>query len=512
MTMMRYQFGPFAFDKGRRVLLKHGVAVTVGHKALVLLETLLEAEGRVVSKSDLIDAAWATDNIEESNLAVQIAALRKSLGQTKHGEEWIQTVQRIGYRFVDPDNTHDMPIQIGAADAVVAHSDKPSVAVLPFLNLSSDPEQDYFSDGVTSDIITELSRWRLLAVQSRGATFRYRASTIDIKQIAQELKVRYVVEGSVRRIGERLRITVQLIDAETGNQVWAEKFDRELAEIFAVQDQVVKTIVSTLVGRVMVAALERVNRKPPTSLVAYECVLKGNALPWGDPIGRAEATKLFAKAIEIDPNYGFAHALLAILHVTKWSDDLNSTDSVLQEAFDLAKRAIELDSNESTCFSIFALVCLSRRSFEAALQHMQRAIELNPNNQWNAADMGIVQTYLGEADAALSCFKRAKEIDPFFDPPWYFMKLGQAYLTLRRYDEALAAFELSPLQNFREAAFMAACHARLSNPARAAFCVALCLKMMPAFSIKRFMSKEPYKKPTDGAHLAESLRLASLPE
>ena len=173
---------------------------------------------------------------------------------------------------------------------------------MPFVNLSGDPSQEYFSDGITEDIITELARWRLLAVRSRSALFRYRGVAVDIKQVARELNVRFVVEGSVRRTGERIRINVQLVDGETGSHIWVEKFDTE-SRIFAVQDRVVQTIVSTLVGRVQVSAAERARRKPPASLAAYECVLKGNALSWDDPEGGAEATRLFEKAIELDPGY-----------------------------------------------------------------------------------------------------------------------------------------------------------------------------------------------------------------
>jgi TolB-like protein len=237
MPPKNHRFGPFDFDQQRRVLFKSGTVVSVGQKGLALLEALLAADGRAVSKSDLIDAAWHSDNIEESNLAVQIAALRKTLGTTRNGEEWIATIQRVGYQFVDPDKagageSGDVPNPSKAASP----AEKPSIAVLPFLNMSSDPDQDYFSDGVTSDIITELSRWRLLSVRSRAATFRYRGGATDIRQIALELKVHYVLEGSIRRFSERLRITVQLIDVESGNHVWAEKFDRQVAEIFQVQD------------------------------------------------------------------------------------------------------------------------------------------------------------------------------------------------------------------------------------------------------------------------------------
>jgi len=387
-----------------------------------------------------------------------------------------------------------------------------AICVLPFANMSRDPEQEHFSDGITEDIITELSRWRLLAVRSRSASFRYRGVAVDMKQVARELNVRFIVEGSVRRLGERIRISAQLIDTETGSHIWAEKFDRELAGIFSVQDQVVQTIVSTLVGRVQVSDVERARRKPPASLAAYEYVLKGNALPWDDPNGAAEATRLLEKAIEIDPGYGFAHAVLAALRFGKWYDDSSNSDTALQEAYALAKRAVELDENESTCFSMLGHVCLRRRSFDLALQYMRRAIELNPSNQWNRADMGIILIYVGQAEEALAWFKRAREIDPYFDQPWYWRSIGQAHMVLHQYREALAMFDHLPARQYRIAALKAACHARLRDMDRARVSMTECLAMKPDFSVGHFMTKEPFKDPADAANLAESLRLAGLPE
>jgi TolB-like protein len=479
---------------------------------VALLEALLAAEGRAVSKSELMEAAWQTENIEESNLAVQIAALRKRLGRTRLGDEWIATVQRVGYQFVDPDEAEAAPLDLESNAIAQAAGDRPSVAVLPFADLSSDPGQQYFSDGVTEDIITELSRWRLLSVRSRAASFRYRGLAADIEQIARELAVRYIVEGSVRRTGEHIRISVRLIDAETGNQVWAERFDRGRVDFFGVQDQVIRTIVSTLVGRVEVAAVERLRRKPPASLAAYECVLKGNALPWDEPVGAAEAARLFARAIELDPGYGLAHAMLAIMRCRNWVDDPGDSDAALSEASRLAKRAIELDSNDSTGFAILAHICSYRRSHELAIQYMRRAIEINPNNQWNAADMGLVLTYADQAEAALACFRRAREIDPYFDPPWYWHGLGQAYMALRHYEEALTAFEHVPTRGLRAVTHMAGCHARLADMERAGILVRECLSLRPEFAISHFMSKEPFKNPADAAHLAECLRMAGLPE
>ena len=178
----------------------------------------------------------------------------------------------------------------------------------------------------------------------------------------------------------------------------------------------------------------------------------------------------------------------------------------------MAKRAVELDSTESTSFSILAQLQLANRAYEPALLHMQRAIALNPNNQWNAADMGIIQNYLGHADVAIGYFKRAREIDPYFDPSWYFRHLGQAYMSLKRYDEALATFELCPARTFRVSAFMAACYARTNQAAGAAACVDSCLRTRPSFSISKLLLREPYKRVAELAYLRESLELAGLPD
>jgi len=400
-----------------------------------------------------------------------------------------------------------------AADSVaVSGHTRVAICVLPFTNLSGDPDQQFFSDGITEDIITELSRWRLLAVRSRSASFRFRGSEIDTSRIARELNVRFVVEGSVRRMGERVRISVRLIDAESGSQVWAERFDRALAEIFAVQDEVVQTIVGTLVGRVQVSDAERARRKPPASLEAYECVLKGNALPWDDPEGAAEATRLFEQAIRIDPRYGMAYALLATMRRTEWRDDPGTSTAALDEAYALAKRAVELDDSESTCHSLLSQVCLYRRSFDLAVQHMRRSLEINPNNQWNMADMGLILLYVDQAEDALAWFARARQIDPYFDAPWYWREAGQAHMVLRSFEKALSMFERIPVRNYRIPALMAGCHARLGDLDRARASAAECLMKRPDFSVRTYVSKEPFKNPAESAFLAESLRLAGLPE
>jgi uncharacterized protein (DUF924 family)/TolB-like protein len=406
------------------------------------------------------------------------------------------------------------PAQVNSAAAQApGHGDaaRIQICVLPFSNMSGDPAQEYFSDGITEDIITELSRWRLLAVRSRSASFRHRGPGVDIKQVARDLNVHFVVEGSVRRMGERIRISAQLIDAQTGSHVWSERFDRQLDQIFALQDRVVQTIVSTLVGRVQASDVERSSRKPPASLAAYECVLRANALSWDAPDGIAQGIRLVEKAIELDPAYGFAHALLASLRQSEWSEDREQSDASLDEAYALAMRAVALDDGESTCHAILGHICIRRQSHDLAVQYAQRAVEINPNNQWNAADLGAILVYAGHSEEALSWFARAREIDPYFDPPWYWRAIALAYMSLQRYEEALSSLSHARVSTHRYVALIAGCHARLGDMQRATASAGECLRIRPDFSIARFMRKEPYKIPADAERLESSLALAGLP-
>jgi adenylate cyclase len=519
---MIYRLGDLTIDTGRQQVSRGTESVALSKLSYDLLLALVRAAPNVLSPDELMRLVWVGPIVSPETVTQRVKLLRDALEDDPRVPRYIGGLRGRGYHIVgaveEIRDRADTITQPSTADGSALQSDAESIGpvrvaicVLPFTNMSGDPEQEYLSDGITEDIITELSRWRLLAVRSRSASFRYRGVAVDIKQVAHELNVRYIVEGSVRRMGARIRISAQLTDTESGSHIWAEKFDYELSELFKAQDQVVRTIVSTLVGRVQVSDVERARRKPPASLAAYECVLKGNASSWDDPDGAAQAIRLFEKAIEIDPGYGLAHALLASLYWRKWENDPGKADAALEQALALAKRAVELDKNESTCFAILGQAYLRRGSFDLALQHARRAVEMNPNNQWNVADTGCVLIYLGQAEEALVCFKRAREIDPYFDPPWYWRDMGKAYMFLHRYEEALAAFGYLPNRSYSIAAHMAGCYARLADVERARVSANECLVKKPDFSIAHFMTKQPFKNPADAASLAEALQMAGLP-
>jgi TolB-like protein len=493
-------------------IFKDGHAIKLEPKAMELLICLAERAGEVLSVEELLDRVWKDVVVSPDSVYAAVAALRRTLGDDPKHPKYIANVVRRGYRLIAPVSPWvDSPSDL-TANAAAALPDKPSIAVMPFVNLSGDPAQEYFSDGIAEDIVTELSRWRLLAVRSRSASFRYRGVAVDMKQVARELNVRFVVEGSVRRTNERIRISVQLVDAETGSHIWSEKFDRGADQLFAVQDRVVQTIVSTLVGRVQVSDAERARRKPPTCLVAYDCVLKGNALSWDDAAGAAEATRLFEKAIELDPGYAFAHALLAVMFKRRWEDDPRSSDSTLEQAYILARRALELDDGVSTCHAVLGQVCVLRRHIDLGVQYLRRAIEINPNNQWNATQLGCVLVNAGKSEEALTWFSRARENDPYLDVPWHWRGVARACVLLHRYEDALSALAHSRARKYQDAALTAGCHAQLGNTDCARASVVECLSMRPDFSIAQFMRKEPFKIPADAEQLASSLRLAGLPD
>ncbi len=504
------RIGDLQVDPALDEIRKDGRTLKLEPKTMQLLLCLAEKPGRVFSVGELLDRVWKDVIVSQDSVYAAIAALRRALGDNPKRPTYIANVVRRGYRLVAPVSQWTVPVTEQARADAPALPDKPAIVVMPFLNLSGDPAQDYFSDGVTEDVITDLSRWRSLTVRSRSASFRNRGTTADAKQIARELSARFIVEGSVRRLGERIRISVQLIDAESGNHVWSEKFDRREDEIFAVLDRVVQTIVGTLVGRVQVSVNERARRKPPTSLAAYECVLKANALAWDDPTGAAEATRLVEKAIELDPGYALAHTLLAALTYSRWDEGARSSEAAMEKAQVLLMRAVELDDGESTGHALLANIFVQRHSYNLALRYARRAVQINPSNQWNMADLGSVLNYVGEHEEALCWFAKAREIDPYFDEPWYWRATGLAYMGLDRYADALESLSHVHVRACAHNALMAGCHARLGDTTRAKNRVEECLAIQPDFSIAEFVGRQPFKRAADAERLSATLQLAGL--
>ncbi|MCI0429738.1 MAG: adenylate/guanylate cyclase domain-containing protein [Rhodospirillales bacterium] len=353
-------------------------------------------------------------------------------------------------------------------DTSRSSSDKPSIAVLPFTNMSGDPEQQYFSDGITEDITTELSRFREFIVIARHSSFRFRDSAADVKRVGRELGVRYVVEGSVRRIGDSVRITAQLIDAVDDVHLWAERYDRSASEIFAIQHEVVQAIVGTFAGRLEHAARERAKRRPTNSLAAYECFLRAHDDMWRLYYdteaylreGLTEARGMCNRAIEFDPRYARAHACLAFVHVLEWL--YRGSSDELDRALACARTAVSIDSADDWCHATLGLVYLKSAEHDRAEYHMQKAVELNPNDADTFCNMGLYLAYVGSPLQAIEWLQRAMRLNPFC-PDYYPETLGMAYYLARRFDDAVAALRRMRKITTWGRAYLAACYAQLDR-------------------------------------------------
>ncbi|MFO1050310.1 MAG: adenylate/guanylate cyclase domain-containing protein [Geminicoccaceae bacterium] len=392
---------------------------------------------------------------------------------------------------------------------IASPSPRPALAVLPFAEPGGDPGQRYFGDGFTEDLITELSRFRQLSVLSPATSFRYRDFP-DLKRVGRKLGVEHVVDGSIRRLGERVRITARLVNASTGDQLWAERFDREQRELFEVQDELVRTIVATLVGRLQAADLERARRKPPASLAAYECVLRGTAL--GDAEAIAEGRRLFERAVELDPTYGRAHARLAHSLYLEWYRDPNGPDALLERALGHARKAVELDENDNVCQDLLGWIYQQQGSFDLAEHHKRRALELNPNSPEQTACTGVLYTFLGRPEEAVRWFERARQLDPYFEPAWYWPLLGVAHFVAGRYAKAVALLGRSPTMPVWVRVYLAACNALLGDREQARTLGGEVMRLVPDFSSTGFAAKERFKRSVDQDCLLKGLRAAGLPE
>jgi TolB-like protein/DNA-binding SARP family transcriptional activator len=420
----------------------------------------------------------------------------------------------------DAASAHDdrvsLPKQRGANPPAAAPRDGPSIAVLPFANLGGNLEQDYFTDGITEDVITGLSQFSELFVIARNSSFAYRGKAVDVRQIGRELGVRYLLEGSVRKSANRVRITGQLVDTATGVHIWADRFDGAIEDIFDLQDKMSAIILGAIAPKLELAEIERARRKPTESLDAYDYYLRGMAsFHQGSGKSFAEALKLFEKAIELDPGFASAYAMAAWCHyipVPFWT----VPDKVL-EAERLARLAARLGPHNAAALSVAGFVVASvAKDFDMGLALVGRAQVLNPNlvNAWYLG--GWVRVLNGEPEVALEHFSRAERLSPF-DPFKWGCHLGVAYAQFMagRDDQALSSVErcLRDMPNFRPALLVvAASSAFLGATDRAAMAVARIRELDPANCISQVKARTPFRQPEQIARLIDGLRRAGLPE
>jgi adenylate cyclase len=389
---------------------------------------------------------------------------------------------------------------------------KPAIAVLPLTNMSGDPDQEFFADGMTEDTITELSRFHDLLVISRNSSFKYKGQAVDVREVARALGVDYVVEGSVRRVGNRVRITVQLIDGETDKHIWAERFDRDLEDIFAIQDEVVRSIVAILPGRIEAATRARAEHKPTSSMAAFECVMSARLLHHrATRDDNVRATAMIERAIALDPRYAHARAWRACIlgqsFVLGYSTDREATwNEVLAEL----QRAAALDDNDSDVHRISAAISIARDEFDKASYHQERALNLNPNDDLIVVQQGELLTWLGRAEEGIDWIRQAMRLNPYH-PARFWNHLGRAYFVARRYAEAIDAINrVSPLDAGHHA-MLAASHAGGGDADAAATHVAQVLKLTPDFTVTAHMATMHHRQAEDRDHHRDLLMKAGLP-
>ncbi len=406
-----------------------------------------------------------------------------------------------------------LPVQtVRSPSTVLPLPDKPSIVVLPFDDMSGDAGDPYFADGVTENIITELSRFSSLFVIGRKSAFTYKGRAVEAQEIRRDLGVRYIVEGSVRRAGDRVRVTVQLIDSETGNHVWADRYDRELGDIFDLQDEITQAIVATLPGRLLLAEEKRIRRKPPQQMAAYDYVLAGrihhHRVTSED---NAEALRMLDAAIQLEPDFAEAYAWKACTLGQALEFGFRDDHAeAMKEAFAAIDKALSLDENDVECHRLLCEVRMESRRLDQAEIHSDRALAMNPNDPRIVAQRGELLTWLGRAGEGVNWIERAMRIDPFGAPGRAHL-LGRALYAARRYADAIDAFKKIVSPRYMHLAEAAACHARIDDQACAAELATAALRLNPDFTVDQYMRTRTYQDPADAAHLADGLRAAGLP-
>jgi adenylate cyclase len=522
-----YLFEDCTLDTERRELRRGDALVEIEPKVFDLLAFVIENRQRVVSRDDLIARVWEGRIVSESALARCIYGARSAIGDDGEAQRLIKTIQRKGLRFVGPVREEQQPSAV--ADAGVepekpamplALPDRPSIAVLPLHNAGGDTEQDYFSDGITEDIVTELSRFSDLFVIAHNSSFQYKGKAIDVRQVGRELGVRYVLQGSVRRGGDRVRISVQLIDAVTGAHRWAERYDRQLEDVFAVQDEVARTIVALLAAHVNRAEIERTLNKPPETWHAYDYYLRAADahaafLSSFKATDLYEVRRLLERSIAIDPSYARAYARLSWTYFQAWInslDDDHLNPAALDRAYHLACKAVQLDPNLPQAHAQLGHVLGRRGEHEAALAEFEKAAALNPNfTDWR---VGEVLVWAGDPARAIGAVEQHMRSDPFYAPlaPLW---LGCAHYMLKQYPQALRPLRecVSLAPNMGPAhARLAATHAQLGNVEKARAEAAEVLRIDPTWTIEGRQALFPFKRPEDAEHNFDGLRKAGLPE
>lgn len=504
----RIAFGPYLFDTTSATLLRGDDVVALGGRAAAVLKALLEADGEVVAKSQLLDRAWPDTIVEEGNLAVQVATLRKTLGTRPDGAEWIGNVARVGYRLVR---------ETGGATSGI-----PAIAVLPFANLSGDRAEDYFVDGIVAELIAALSRFKTFAVIARNSSFAFRDRAVDVRDIARALGARYLLEGSVRLAGPRVRVTAQLIDGASGAHLWAENFDGARGDILDFQDSITEAVIGLIEPQLRRVEIERARRKRPENLDAYDLYLQALPLMQGVRIVQLEdfdrAIELLERAIALDPDFAPALALAAWAHEMRLTRGGTAPPGVddAAEALLLSARGLAADNNDPNVALVAGIVRLTISGEHATgLALIRRAQAANPNSLLIANVAGYAHFFMGDYDAAIASHERFLQLSPgLAETFWSLNGIARAHLAAGRIEEALAwglrGLEASEGVDFSHC-IVAAAYAHLGRIDAAQAQLARAHAIWPNLTISSLLGRTGQPDGRDRV-LVEGLRLAGLRE
>ena len=517
---MRFHFSEHMLDPGRRELHRGRVIVPVEPQVFDLLVYLLEHREQVVGKDDLMTAVWEGRIVSESTLTSRINAARKSIGDNGREQKLIRTIARKGFRFVGEVRAETaLPVGDSSPERWIdtaAERSRPAIAVLPFVNMSGDPEQEYFSEGIGEDIITALSKLRWFVVVARNSSVVSKSRAVDMRQVAAALGVRYVVDGSVRKGGDRVRITVQLIDAATGSHIWAERYDRDLADVFAVQDEITEAIVATIEPQLYVAENFRAQRKPPDSMDAWDLAMRGLSHFWR--VTRQDnlvAQALLEKAIAIDPHYGQALGVLATSHTFGAHNGWADMDSSLRIARTAAEAAIVADDEDPWAHYALGSVHLVTRRSEDSLAAFSTALRLNPNFSLAQGYYGLALSYSGRWEEGDTAARRALRTCGPHDPfsAIYTGISSYALFCGRRYDEAmrLAREAIRQRGDFAGAhRVLTAAAGMAGDPDLAAAALRALHVVQPNISLRWIEGHMPIKDAHEMEHYLDGFRRAGL--
>jgi TolB-like protein/tetratricopeptide (TPR) repeat protein len=518
-----YLFEDYTLDTGRRELYRGTHLVDLEPQVFDLLQFLIKHRDRVVTRDDILDAVWNGRAVSESALAVRISAARLAIADSGQQQRLIRTLPRKGVRFIG-----DVLEQDGSP-ALTREStpkgptlpDVPSIAVLPFTNMSDGAEQEHFADGITEDIITTLSRFRSLFVIARNSTFTYKGRAVDVKQVARDLGVRYVLEGSVRKAGRRVRVTAQLVDAESGIHVWGERYDRPLRDIFAVQDEITDIIAATMEPEIGAAERERARRKPPEHLGAWEHHQRGMwHLLRRNREDLAMAQAFFRKAIELAPAYATPRAAFALCCFFEITHGFTSDHGAsLNELSEQGSQSVLLDPKDALAHTALGLAFMENRDYSASLAEHQTAIELNPNSALAHWAFGYGLHRAERLQEALEQFDTALRLSPRDPGLWSYLTLKASTLyRLLRYDEAAKfardAARHSVADLIWPFAHLAAALGQLGRTNEALTAVEELRRRRPGLTVRDVRSWPHNRSRSDEAleHLLDGLRRAGLPE